>query len=68
MIVTPDMSIWDRLLGTYRAQPQRGHEDMSIGLNQFREPKRQNLHWLLLLPFVGKVGEYPINRDERDNA
>lgn len=27
-----NLSIWDRLLGTYRAQPQRGHEDMGIGL------------------------------------
>ncbi|MHA1569906.1 MAG: sterol desaturase family protein, partial [Alphaproteobacteria bacterium] len=28
---------WDRLLGTYRAQPAAGHEAMTIGLEQFRE-------------------------------
>ena len=29
---------WDRLMGTYRAQPKLGHEGMTIGLNQFRDP------------------------------
>lgn len=53
---------WDRLFGTYRAQPQQGHEDMTIGLTQFRDPKRLTLPWMLALPFVGKTGEYPINR------
>lgn len=62
-----NLSIWDRLFGTYRAQPQQGHDGMTIGLNQFRDPKKQYLHWLLLLPFVGKVGEYPINRDDKSN-
>ncbi len=57
------LSIWDRLFGTYRAQPQYGHDGMTIGLNQLRDPKKQSLRWLLLLPFVSKVGEYPINRD-----
>ncbi len=61
-----NLSIWDRLFGTYRAQPQQGHEGMTIGLNQFRDSKKQSLPWLLLLPFVGKVSEYPINRDEQD--
>ena len=58
-----NLSIWDRVFGTYRAQPQYGHDGMTIGLNQIRDPKKQNLPWLLLLPFVSKVGEYPINRD-----
>jgi len=51
---------WDRLLGTYRAQPAKGHEAMSIGLHQFRAPL--SLPRLLLLPFVGKAGNYPIGR------
>lgn len=58
-----NLSIWDRLFGTYRTQPQYGHDGMTIGLNQIRDPKKQKLHWLLLLPFISKVGEYPINRD-----
>ena len=28
---------WDRLFGTYRAQPALGHENMTIGLDTFRE-------------------------------
>jgi len=59
------LSCWDRLFGTYRAQPKHGHDGMNIGLNQFRDPKKQGLHWLLLIPFVSKPGEYPINRDDQ---
>jgi sterol desaturase/sphingolipid hydroxylase (fatty acid hydroxylase superfamily) len=53
---------WDRLLGTYKDQPDRGHEGMTIGLSQFRDPKRLTLPWLLILPFVGDPGGIPINR------
>jgi len=63
-----NLSLWDRIFGTYRAQPQLGHEGMTIGLDQFRDPKQQALYWMLLLPFVGKVGAYPINRNEEDNS
>jgi sterol desaturase/sphingolipid hydroxylase (fatty acid hydroxylase superfamily) len=51
---------WDRLFGTYRDQPNQGHEGMSIGLRQFRDDKRMTLPWLLVLPFIGKTGNYPI--------
>ncbi len=53
---------WDRLFGTYRAQPDRGHEAMTIGLDQFRDPGKLSLPGLLVQPFVGQVGDYPINR------
>jgi len=56
---------WDRLLGTYRSQPSQGHENMEIGLTQFREPRVDAIHWMLLLPFIGSLGDYPINRDEQ---
>ena len=55
---------WDRLLGTYRPQPSLGHEAMDIGLNQFRDRRVDWIHWMLLLPFIGGRGEYPINRDD----
>src|SRR5438270_650763 len=43
---------WDYLFGTYRAQPARGHEDMVIGLRQFRDERvADRLHWMLVLPF-----------------
>ncbi len=31
---------WDRLFGTYRDQPRVGHEDMTIGIHKYRDPKR----------------------------
>jgi sterol desaturase/sphingolipid hydroxylase (fatty acid hydroxylase superfamily) len=52
---------WDRLFGTYRAQPDKGHEAMTIGLSQFREPKKLTLPWLLVLPFIGDSGRQPLN-------
>ncbi len=57
---------WDRMFGTYRAQPAAGHEGMTIGLSQFRDAKRLTLPWMLALPFVGKTGEYSLNRSGRE--
>ncbi|MGO9021481.1 MAG: sterol desaturase family protein [Syntrophobacteraceae bacterium] len=53
---------WDRLFGTYKDQPEKGHDGMTIGLSQFRDPKRLTLPWLIILPFVGDPGGVPINR------
>jgi len=47
-----NLSWWDRLFGTYRNQPQHGHENMQIGIEIFRNPKYLNLHWLLIQPFL----------------
>ena len=57
-----NLSLWDRVFGTYMAQPVKGHLDMTIGLSQFRDSKRLTLPWLLILPFIGNVGKQPINR------
>ena len=57
-----NFSIWDRLFGTYLAQPSKGHKDMIIGLSQFRDQRRLTLPWLLILPFIGKIGKQPINQ------
>ena len=51
---------WDRLFGTYRAQPAAGHKEMVLGLSQFRDQKWLSLPWLLALPFIGKTGSYPM--------
>jgi len=53
---------WDRLFGTYRPQPAQGHLEMTIGLDQYKEPKKLTLPWLLVLPFIGKLGKYPMTR------
>jgi sterol desaturase/sphingolipid hydroxylase (fatty acid hydroxylase superfamily) len=47
---------WDRLLGTYRAQPEGGHKSMTIGLEQFQHRRDQGLLWILALPFKGRSG------------
>lgn len=41
---------WDRLFGTYRAQPAAGHEGMTIGLPVFREWADLRLHRMLIQP------------------
>lgn len=43
-------SAWDRLFGSHCAQPRGGHEQMPIGLPEFREPDAQGLRALLLQP------------------
>ena len=53
---------WDRLFGTYRAQPSLGHEGMTIGLDTFREEADLHLHKMLVQPFKRGAGEYAINR------
>ena len=53
---------WDRLFGTYTAQPADGHDGMTIGIEQFRAPREQWLDRMLIQPFLGEVGNYPINR------
>jgi sterol desaturase/sphingolipid hydroxylase (fatty acid hydroxylase superfamily) len=52
---------WDRFFGTYRAQPAAGHLGMTIGLSQFRQAERLTLPRLLILPFVGNPGLYPLS-------
>lgn len=53
---------WDRLFGTYKDQPDKGHTDMTIGLSQFRDQRKLSLPRLLILPFAGIPGHVPINR------
>lgn len=60
-----NLSIWDRLFGTYIAQPREGHENMTIGIHGYRDPQQVNqLPGMLTLPFVGKITGYAINRRE----
>lgn len=47
-----NLSCWDRLLGTYRAQPHAGHERMEIGLKPWRRQEELGLGPLLLIPFA----------------
>lgn len=58
------LSWWDRLLGTYRAQPAAGHEAMTIGIDRFREPGELRLDRMLLQPLRGDTPTYPLGRRE----
>ncbi len=58
-----NLPIWDRLFGTYKDQPDAGHEGMTIGIRDYRKPNEADrLDGMLLLPFRGKVSGYAINR------
>ena len=60
---------WDRLLGTYRAQPRMGHEGMTIGLRDFRDTKHSvNLPGMLAIPFIGKITGYAIGQRKWDKS
>lgn len=61
---------WDRLCGTYRAQPADGHEAMRIGITTFQsEQTCQGLIGMLKIPFLRGEAEdrYPINRRPWDS-
>ena len=53
---------WDRLFGTYRAQPAAGHRAMTLGVDAFRSAADLRLDRLLVQPFHDTPGAYPINR------
>lgn len=42
---------WDRLFGTYVAQPKRGHRNIDLGLPAYRDGRSSRLAWALMLPF-----------------
>jgi sterol desaturase/sphingolipid hydroxylase (fatty acid hydroxylase superfamily) len=47
-----NLSWWDVLLRTYRAQPRAGHEGMMIGLEEYRDERAVHLPAMLLMPFA----------------
>jgi sterol desaturase/sphingolipid hydroxylase (fatty acid hydroxylase superfamily) len=46
-----NLSLWDRLLGTYTPQPEKGHDGMTIGLKPYQSEAPTRLGWSLVLPF-----------------
>ena len=54
---------WDRLFGTYRAQPRAGHDAIVIGIHGHTDPREvARLDGMLLMPFKGGGDGYAINR------
>ena len=61
---------WDRLFGTYRSQPVGGHEAMTLGIEQFRDPKELRLDRMLTQPCRNdpghcRAGERPADSSEK---
>lgn len=46
-----NLSVWDRLFRTYTAQPQAGHQGMTIGLPPYQTEAPTRFGWSLWLPF-----------------
>ena len=46
-----NLSVWDRLFRTYTAQPQAGHQGMTIGLDPYQSEAPTRFGWSLWLPF-----------------
>jgi sterol desaturase/sphingolipid hydroxylase (fatty acid hydroxylase superfamily) len=61
-----NLSVWDRLFGTYRACPREGHEKMRLGLSEYPAPGPQRLGWSLINPFWS--GANPDNTRGRENG
>ena len=59
-----NLSWWDRVLGTYRDQPAKGHQGMIIGLNKFREITWQTIPRLLVMPFKQPPGSTQSGAEE----
>lgn len=49
-----NISLWDRVFGTYRPQPAEGHEGMKIGLAPHQDSAPARLLWSLGFPFRQK--------------
>jgi len=62
-----NLSVWDRIFGTYQAQPREGHDGITIGLTQYQSEKSGGLGWMLALPFTGRPGGYPILQGKSDS-
>jgi len=46
-----NLSVWDRLFGTYRREPEAGQLGLTIGISQFRDHKELRLDRMLTQPF-----------------
>jgi sterol desaturase/sphingolipid hydroxylase (fatty acid hydroxylase superfamily) len=47
-----NISVWDRLFGTYTEQPSKGHTEMKIGLENHQDSKPTGFLWSLRYPFI----------------
>ena len=53
-----NLSIWDRLFGSWRAAPALGHARVQIGLADLQQAPTHRLLFMLKLPFANQSGDY----------
>ena len=46
-----NLSVWDRMFGTYTHAPEGGHQGMTIGLPAYQDEGPTRIGWSLWLPF-----------------
>ena len=49
------LPFWDRLFKTYIHQPKKGHDGMTIGLNEFQSNNPSKLPWVMAIPFKKQI-------------
>lgn len=47
-----NFSFWDRICGTYKAEPASGMDKLAIGLSEFNSSKASRFGWVIKLPFT----------------
>ena len=62
------ITLWDRLFGTFTAQPRDGHQDMTIGLPPYQSANPAKLGWSLALPFARHPAPVPSDPSEPEVA
>jgi len=63
-----NISLWDRMFGTYIYRPLDGQQGLAIGLDHFREPRWQNFWGMISMPFENANRGYAINYRDTKNA
>ena len=56
---------WDRMLGTYVAQPAKGHTEMDLGIEQFRTQRDLWIDRMLVQPVRGPASGYALDMPGR---
>lgn len=57
---------WDRMFGTYKDQPNLGHDGMRIGIhNVSSEKEAVNIVGMWMMPFKRKISGYTVNSRRR---
>lgn len=60
-----NLSIWDKIFGTYKKEPKNGQDGLVIGIEDIRDKKKTNfILGMLSIPFMKKNEKYFINASE----